>query len=289
MRVCMLKCSEILKLSILFTLLTGCQGFQKKQAELWNPQTWKDTTGPELVELKLKNVSATEVTKYQARLYQKEYKKTDLVREKQSVVDFVVKNKKLKKTKNNLLVWELETIEKSGVFPLNTMAFPELNQKIPFTLEPSGQIVQAGSFHQDSIFYSPIIVLPKNKVKIGETWANSFQWRDSENSPTYEMSIVSTHKGFVRCGDETCVDIDISGSVDILGLDKEKNDFRSNMQGRIYFDYKKGSIVYAHMKSQDEFITEEARTESQSCLSSVLQKPRYIDSDKVPCKISESL
>lgn len=285
----MLKCSEILKLSMLLTLLTGCQSLQKPAKKLWEPKSWKQTSGPELVELKLKNKSATELTSYQAKLYQKEFSQTDLVREKQSVVDFKVKTKKLKKTKKNLLVWELETVKKNGVFPLNSMAFPELNQTIPFTLEENGQVVQAGSYHEDSIFYSPIIVLPENKVKVGETWANNFRWRDSEDSPVYEMHVVSTHKGFVKCGSSKCVEIDVSGSVDILGLDKEKNDFRSSMKGRIYFDPKLGNIVYAHMSSHDEFITESSRTESQSCLSSVLEKPEYLNVKNNQCYISESL
>lgn len=285
----MLKCSVIIKLSMLLTLLVGCQSFQKPSKKLWEPSSWKQVSGPEQVELKLQNSPSKEITAYQAKLYQKEFKNTDLVREKQSIVDFKVLTKKLKKTKKNLLIWELETIKKNGVFPLNTMAFPELNQKIPFTLKQNGQVVHAGSFHEDSIFYSPLIVLPDSKVSTGDTWANEFRWRDSDDSPVYEMKVVSTHKGYVKCGKQTCVDLDVSGSVDILGLDKEKNDFRSLMQGRIYFDIEKGRIVYAHMSSEDEFITEEFRTESQSCLSSLVESSEYINVDKLQCYISETL
>lgn len=286
----MWSCLNALRLSILLTLLVGCQSFQKHSAQkLWEPSSWKQTTGPELVELSLSNLSPKEVSLYQAKLLQKDYKLEDLVREKQSVVDFKVRTKKLKKTQKGLLVWEIETLKKNGVFPLNAMAFPELGEKIPFTISPSGEIIQAGSFHEDSIFYSPIVVLPKHKVKVGETWAGSFEWRDSDDSPVYQMQVVSTHKGFVKCGSATCVDIDVSGSVEILGLDKEKNDFRSLMKGRIYFDPIGGSIVYSHMNSEDEFISETHRTHSTSCLSSVIESPKYIKSPDVTCHIIESM
>jgi hypothetical protein len=189
------------------------------------------------------------------------------------IVDFKIRSEVRGLTPSGLIQLQVKTLEKEGPVELNDLAYPELNETIDFTLTKNAQVVKAGSYSSDSIFYVQPIPLPEKPVNKGDTWAVEHAWLSRHNGIPLKLELVAILSRFVECGpQDTCADIELSGRVTLPpGLIKGSLD--SKVFGRLLFALKKGLIVWSEIRTDEDLSTPGEKVEIASCMESVIDTP----------------
>lgn len=189
------------------------------------------------------------------------------------VVDFKIRSEVRGLTPSGLINLQVKTLEKEGPVELNDLAYPELNETIDFTLTKNAQVVRAGGYSSDSIFYVQPIPLPEKAVSKGDTWAVEHAWLSRHNGIPLKLELVAILSRFVECGpQDTCADIELSGRVTLPpGLIKGSLD--SKVFGRLLFALKKGLIVWSEIRTDEDLSTPGEKVEIASCMESVIDTP----------------
>lgn len=207
------------------------------------------------------------------------YEDTQLVRKKDETVDFLV-SQKTQNVMGGDIYLEVETLKKDGFVPLNSMAFPEVGEKIDLHLTNQGTVKKAGSYSKKSVFYVPLISLPKNKVLVGDTWVMNTTW-EAPNGVPLKMELVSIFNKVFQCFKiQRCAEIEVSGRVEIIGAQK-KVQFSSDLVGKILFNIDSGTMVLTEVKSIEEVTIGKMKTKVKGCIRSVLQEPKKMALDSV--------
>lgn len=227
------------------------------------------------VELKLKGADGRlEINRYYSDSNIRAYEKDQIVREKEEIVEFTTESK-FAKTKNpNQVSFAIKTVKKDGPVGLHDLGFPEKSETIDFVTTPNGEIIKAGEYPKDSLFFIPSMPLPKTPVSKGDTWTMKHQWVSTGNNLPLEVEIVSILKRFFECGKAgICADIEISGNVAAPAVQKAGISFTSEIRGQMIFSVNEGTLVWSDVKSKEEMKTPEGRIQVSSCLGSKLMEP----------------
>lgn len=199
-------------------------------------------------------------------------------------VEFVTKIETVQSDENKILQF-VTTTEKSGDVDLRTMAMPELNERLELGMTRNGQVLMAGSYPKQSIFYVPQVSLPDDKVEIGDTWDMEATWVTLDEGVPFITEMVSILKGFVKCGNENCADIEMSGEVRLQGTLPIA--FKNEWKGRMLFALESGVPVWSHMASRADYAAEAVQRVETSCLETVMEEPQALDAKMNPvCKSS---
>lgn len=236
-----------------FLFLTGCVSAPK---------------GPQ--QIQLKSPDQKSITAYRASSQSKEYLEDQLIREKSEGVDFLVETSSVDKpsSDSSSVRLILKTLDKNGTVDLHEYGFPEPKESIEFHYRPSGEVLKAGSFQQNSLFFVPPLPLPHQAVEEGDTWEMNHQWL-SASGLELKLDVVGIHKGFKNCGkDSPCVDIEISGSVSpandgIVGME-----LSSRISGHLLFSLPRGQVHSSKVKSEEELRFPKRKVISKSCMVS---------------------
>lgn len=168
------------------------------------------------------------------------------------------------------------TSEKKGEIDLHSLALPEIGETLELRLMPHGQVLHAGGYPKDSVFYVPPILLPSGLVEVGDTWSSTAEWVSAEERTPFQMEMVGVLKGFVACGSDQCADIELSGEVRLPFELRQLIAFDSEWRGRMLFARHSGSLVWSRIDSLETMRTEGATRRVHSCLESALIEPTEI-------------
>lgn len=226
------------------------------------------------VELKLKGgLGRKEVTKFYSDSNVRAFEKDQIIREKEEIVEFTTESKFQNNDTKNIDV-TIKTIKKDGPVSLHDLGFPEKGETIAFTFAPSGEVLKAGDYSKDSLFFIPSMPLPKHGASKGDTWVMKHSWISSGNNLPLEVEVVSILKRFFECGAAgICAEIEISGNVEAMAVKKAGVDFNSEIHGQMVFSIDHGTLVWSDVKSKEEMRTPEGRIQVSSCLGSKLMEP----------------
>ena len=226
------------------------------------------------VELKLKGgLGRKEVVKFYSDSNTRAFEKDQIVREKEEIVEFVTESKFQNNDVKNIDV-TVKTIKKDGPVSLHDLGFPDKGESINFTFSPTGEVLKAGDFPKDSLFYIPSMPLPKHPVLKGDTWVMKHAWISSGNNLPLELEVVSILKRFFECGQAgMCAEVEISGNVEALAVKKAGVDFNSEIHGQMVFSIDHGTLIWSDVKSKEELRTSEGRIQVSSCLGSKMIEP----------------
>jgi hypothetical protein len=189
------------------------------------------------------------------------------------IVDFKVRSEVTGLTPGGLIHLQVKTVAKDGPVELNDLAYPELNETIDFTLSKSAQVIRAGGYSSDSIFYVQPIPLPDKPVSKGDTWEVEHAWLSHHNGVPLKLDLVAILSRFVECGPkDTCADIEISGRV-TLPPGMINGSLDSKVYGRLLFALKRGLIVWSEVRTDENLQTSEEKVQIASCMESTLDEP----------------
>lgn len=258
------------------TSLVACAGAPKKL------DVGAETFLSSPVELKLKGeVGRRELVKFYSDSNTRAYEKDQIIREKEEIVEFTTESKfKTNDTKN--LDVSIRTIKKDGPVSLHDLGFPEKDEKIDFVFAPNGEVLKAGDFAKESLFFIPSMPLPKAAVSKGDTWVMKHTWISSGNNVPLAVEVVGILKRFFDCGGKVglCAEIEISGNVEAVAVKQAGVDFNSEIHGQMVFSVEHGTLVWSDVKSREDMKTSEGRIQVTSCLGSKMTEPFMWGFDK---------
>jgi hypothetical protein len=167
----------------------------------------------------------------------------------------------------------IETIAKDGGASLHDLAYPELNEQIDLTLEPSGKVLKAGHYAKDSIFYIPALPLPDKPVKTGDQWEVENTWVESSAKLKLTSKIKSKFVEYTTCGDHQCVLIEFTGTMDAPEKLKKEMNFEHKLTGRFLFDPVLSLVPYAFFEADERLQEKGGQVVVKSRLRSILLQP----------------
>jgi hypothetical protein len=167
----------------------------------------------------------------------------------------------------------ITVLKKDGTIGLHDFAMPEVGERLELITDSRGRILKAGDWPTNSIFYVPPVSLPEDAVEVGDTWAMQSTWLSLQDMVPYELDMVSILKGFVKCGDDTCADIEVNGNVAMQGALKQTLVFRSEWRGRLLFALNAGTVSWSRINSEELFAYDKVYRTVGSCLEAALREP----------------
>lgn len=248
---------------LLLLFVVGCATQQQQASRAGVP---KSVT----IELKGKPGNVTE-TRYFSNARILTYEDGQLVRDRTEGVDFLVTTRvRSLDPKAKLLSLSMKTLQKDGASDLHDLAFPELNEEIDYIFRLNAEVVKAGGYPKESIFFVPSLPMPKSAVEIGDTWTMDHTWLSSRDAIPLRLEVVAILKDIVRCEkSDVCVDIEINGHVG-LGLKPtvEGSIFESKVWGRVLFSLDRGDVLWSEMRSDEKMGVKANRVSVRSCMVS---------------------
>ncbi len=199
------------------------------------------------------------------------YGDRQLLRDRSESVDFTVNTHFTEyDVKNQLLRFEARTVRKDGTVPLHDFAFPELNEVIAYEVRSNGEVLKAGSFPRQSLFFVPSLPIPDRPVSVGDTWSMEHTWTSAKEGIPLSLEVVGILKNVLKCdGGKRCADIEISGHVSLVREPTAKGArFESRVWGRMLFSIERGDVVWSEMRSQEEMGVQSDRMVVSSCMVS---------------------
>lgn len=262
------------------SFLVGCSSAQKSEpAQQKLPEA--AVKGPVTLKMNAKKGNVENV-RYRYHSVSESFEEGAIRLRQESGVEFVTKTETIQADDNKLLQF-VTTTEKSGEVDLHPMAMPELGERLEMGLLRNGQVLMAGSYPKQSIFYVPQMSLPDDKVEIGDTWELEASWVTLDQSVPFIANMVSILKGFVKCGNESCADIELSGEVRLQG--SLPIGFKNEWRGRLLFALESGVPVWSVTESRADYGDEAVQRVETSCLETVMEEPAVLKPQVTPvCK-----
>ena len=202
------------------------------------------------------------------------YTDKQLVKDRTETVDFTVLNQFQKvDEKTGTLHFTSTTTRKDGMVPLHDLAFPEKDEVIDYVIKNTGEIIKAGRFPAQSIFFVPSVPIPDDPVKVGDTWTLEHVWRSSRDGVPLKLEIAAILKDLVTCEkNKKCADIEISGHVNlVIPPDRARASFASRVWGRMLFSLERGDVLWTQTRSREEMVSAQDRITVNSCMVSELK------------------
>lgn len=257
------------------TITIGCA--TSKMAHGPSPSGMKGDFEPvsmkEPVLLRLKaQPKASETVDYYHISASRAFEGRELRHEKTETVGFTATAETVK-AEGEKFTQNITVTKKDGTIGLHDFAMPEPGERLEIVADAKGKILKAGDWPTNSIFYVSPISLPENPVEVGDTWVMQSSWLSLQDMVPYELEMVSILKGFVKCGNDTCADIEINGNVGMQGQLKQTLVFRSEWRGRLLFAIDAGTVAWSRTNSEETFAYDRIHRTVGSCLEAALREP----------------
>lgn len=257
-------------------LLAGCASTASISANPLPPGAKGEFTSVDLkgpVELRLKvQPKSSETVDYYHVSSSRAFEGKELRHEKTETLAFTAQAETMK-AENERFTQAITVVKKDGTIGLHDFAMPELGERLELVTDSHGKILKAGDWPTNSIFYVPPVSLPDTAVEVGDTWTMQSSWLSLQDMVPYELDMVSILKGFVKCGDDTCADIEVNGNVGMQGALKQTLVFRSEWRGRLLFAVNAGTVAWSRVNSDELFAYDTVYRTVGSCLEAALREP----------------
>lgn len=228
------------------------------------------------VELKFFGVKGEEDTiRYYSHSKVNKFEESQMVRARDEIVEFRVKEVITDSDEiNGTFKVSTSTFFKDGTVDLHDLAFPEKDEEIDYVFRKNGQVLRAGDYPPTSVFFIPPLPVPSGPVSVGDTWSFEHIWVSSHNGIPLGLQMIAILKGLVACGVGVCVDLEVSGQVDVVGMVSSKGKFTSHLWGRMIVAANRGLVLWSEIRSREQMTVAGSRTDVLSCMVSALETPR---------------
>src|SRR6185312_536216 len=111
---------------------------------------------------------AVSETRYYSNSRILSYEEQQLVRDRYEGVDFTVDTHVQDYSpQDGVLKFDVKTVRKDGTASLHDLAFPELDEQMDYVIRSNGDVLQAGLYPPQSLFYVPSMPIPDHPVAVG--------------------------------------------------------------------------------------------------------------------------
>ncbi len=198
-------------------------------------------------------------------------KDDQLMNQKIEVVDFDLFNKTTKVNDSGIHI-SSTTTRKEGSMQLHDMAYPELNERIDFVYNQEGEVLKAGSFLKNSLFFLPPIPLPKKAIRVGDHWDYEGRWTAPSLQGTMKIKLQMELKKILPCfSNEKCVGVQWTGIVNPDQGQKFNLPVESVIQGYALYRPLTGSQLWSYTRNIESFSLQNLKLRVSSCVQSILK------------------
>lgn len=223
-------------------------------------------------------------TMYHSNSRVRKYAEGQITNDRTESIDFTVRTKTTG-VKDGQITSVVRTVEKDGTSSLHDLAFPELNEEIEFVVKPSGEVVKAGKYLPQSIYFVPSLPTPGRPVAVGDTWTMEHTWYSAHEGIPLKLSVVGILKDIVRCEGGYCADVEVNGGVNLaLAPTVAGARFDSRVWGRVLFSLDRGDVIWSEMRSKEEMSIDKSRSLSESCM---ISRVKFGKVEKLGCDPNE--
>lgn len=141
------------------------------------------------------------------------------------------------------------TIEKKGNEELHAFGLPELNETIRLKLDSRGRVREVEGYPKSSIFYLPPVLLPKTRVKIGDSWGDTFQWKGEGQPLDLETTIECRLAGIEKWKGQKAFKIEMLAQSKFK--ETEEIFLKSTSEGYFLWDHEKSLVLFAKSLGKD--------------------------------------
>jgi hypothetical protein len=211
---------------------------------------------------------------------------SDILRKRYENLDFKTKTVTKKILQNGDLIQDISTIQRDGPGSLHDLAYPEEGETIEMEIDSFGNVVKAGNYPKNSLFYLPSIPLPTHPVKLNEEWISTSHWQSDTTGIALTVSLKLKVIGEKPCGEHICANVDVTGDVLAPQPKSSKQRFKHHITGRFLFDVKSGLVPWSEFGSDEQLLGEGAKLAVHSKLRSELVQPpgyRTINHEEPGC------
>lgn len=213
---------------------------------------------------------------YRSYTLKKTFVNSQISNEKTEIVDFLLRAKaKAVNPKNKIYQYELSTLQKDGFVDLKSLAFPEVGEKILYTVDGNGKILSAGVHPKDSEYGIPFFFAPEEEVSIGETWVNEEEYTLSESGVPLRLELTSILKKLLECGLKTCAEVELSGRV-LMNGDYADTQYESEFVGRMLVSTSDSRILWQEIRTGESLGSKNTELIVYSCIESKMLSPFHI-------------
>ncbi|PIT99005.1 MAG: hypothetical protein COT74_12230 [Bdellovibrionales bacterium CG10_big_fil_rev_8_21_14_0_10_45_34] len=254
-------------LVILLLAFTGCTSGQKHVDMI---------EGDSPLNIRFKpQVGQKEVTDYKYHSLTRTTNKGQVNFEREEDLTFSVQAEVLsERTESEITVYDyaMETLRKDGQENLNNMAFPELGEKIVWTLNDRTQVLKVANKLPGSIFYVPLIPIPDKPIKVGDTWESLYHWNASNSQLKMVLELTTLLKSHFRCQkSHECIELQYSGEVNPSEARLVGVGMKSVLEGTMVYDLTASAIVMSKTNNSEEIAQDSSSVEVKSCIVSTIQ------------------
>ena len=260
-----------------------------------------DVTKPVKLAL-VPEIGREERTQFHSRAVNRIYKDGRLLKKVEDVLDFQIESEVLEvDPMADRIEYRVRSRNKKGDGDLREFAFPEPGEKLKIVMNSRTEVMEAGKYPKDSIFYVPTLPLPKYKVEKGDSWKMNAEWVTNTQKFPLKMEVVGILKEYRKCENSHCAIIEISGEVELNGVKDPQLKLDSEIKGYMVFSLARGSVIWSHVRSDQTFYIGNIRNVMNSCLTSYIKEPEVkllldqtvpycgpedeIDWDSIPTKL----
>ncbi len=228
---------------------------------------------PQAVDLRFKGRAGERTeTRYYSIAQITTYEDQQLLRDRQESVDFNVSTH-VTAADDKQFSFTTRTTRKDGTVGLHDLSFPELNEQIDYVVQANGEVLHAGNFPPQSLFYVPSMPMPASKVEVGDTWTMAHTWFSSKDAIPLKLDVVGILKDIVPCEKtKVCADVEISGHVGLMAQPTTAGSrFSSRLWGRALFSVERGDVIWSEMRSREEMGVKGDHMNVASCMVSEMK------------------
>ncbi|MCB0413014.1 MAG: hypothetical protein KDD50_01690 [Bdellovibrionales bacterium] len=250
----------------------GCQSLNKSDV--------KDVSQTEFDIKLVPHRGRVDRQKFVSHITRQDYEDGQLVRDKNQSVDFEIQSTDMSLNENIQLL--VETIKKTGTVSLNSMALPEEGESIKYVYTPKGEVIKVDGKPEGTLWYLSPFPIPEKLVRMGDSWVSKEQWVDAQSGLVLELELVGILKRAFSCFEkDTCLEIEISGGVNLPEEVKKNMRYQSKMQGRILFNMTNSAILWSSYQSGDDIVMGDKRSKNRSCTMSYQVFPEQESIEKL--------
>lgn len=197
------------------------------------------------------------------------YDKKKVSKKYTNSVEFKIDRRTINVNENGDIQFRTVTTDKKGNIELKDLAYPEPGQELYEMIDKHGKQLVVKDMPIGSIYYVSRVALPKNPVKVGDTWLYNARWISEATGWPFEITLNSKLKAWSDCDGLMCAIITFEGAVSLPEDFPLKATLSSKIKGEYYYSPVSHEVLWGESVSDEEFFIEpidkKIKVKSRSC------------------------
>lgn len=184
-------------------------------------------------------------------------------------VSFKIDRRTINVSEKGDIQFRIVTSDKIGNIDLKDLAYPEPGQELFEMIDKTGKPLVVKDMPIGSLHYVARVALPKDPVKVNDTWNYRTRWISEDTGWPFEISLTSKLKSWSDCDGLACAVVEFSGEVLLPEDFPLKATLESKIKGVYHYSPVSFEILWGESESEEEFyiqpIEKKIKVKSKSC------------------------